>query len=141
MDRIIGKHHRCGKRRTGVVSGAAIAVVVGLFGASESRAQDLGVASTFQDDGPLDRSRDDWKSRVEESKRRAKEAAMDRRLHPEKYPPPPPEDPDLVAIERALRDDSLQRGDIVATKKGLLMYRGRSDQPRSDGDFVAMPSR
>ncbi|GLR98490.1 MULTISPECIES: hypothetical protein [Bradyrhizobium] len=80
-------------------------------------------------------SRDEWRQRIEEARRRAKEASRERREHPELYKPTP-EDPDIVATERLLRDDSLQRGDIVTTKKGMFVYQGRSDQPRRDQDFV-----
>jgi hypothetical protein len=80
-------------------------------------------------------SRDEWRQRIEEARRRAREVSRERREHPELYKPIP-EDPDRVATERLLRDDSLQRGDIVATKKGMFVYQGRSDQPRRDQDFV-----
>ncbi|SFN62727.1 hypothetical protein SAMN05216573_11744 [Bradyrhizobium sp. Rc3b] len=80
-------------------------------------------------------TRDEWRQRIEDARRRAKEASRERREHPELYKPIP-EDPDLVATERLLRDDSLQRGDIVTTKKGMFVYQGRSDQPRRDQDFV-----
>lgn len=80
-------------------------------------------------------SRDEWRQRIEDARRRAKEVSRERREHPELYKPVP-EDPDLVATERLLRDDSLQRGDIVTTKKGMFVYQGRSDQPRRDEDFV-----
>jgi hypothetical protein len=80
-------------------------------------------------------SRDEWRQRIEDARRRAKEVSRERREHPELYKPIP-EDPDLVATERLLRDDSLQRGDIVTTKKGMFVYQGRSDQPRRDQDFV-----
>ena len=80
-------------------------------------------------------SRDEWRQRIEEARRRAKDVSRERREHPELYKPIP-EDPDLVATERLLRDDSLQRGDIVTTKKGMFVYQGRSDQPRRDQDFV-----
>ena len=80
-------------------------------------------------------SRDEWRQRIEEARRRAKEISRERREHPELYKPAP-EDPDIVATELLLRDDSLQRGDIVTTKKGMFVYQGRSDQPRRDQDFV-----
>ncbi|MFK4560629.1 hypothetical protein ABIF94_001226 [Bradyrhizobium ottawaense] len=80
-------------------------------------------------------TRDEWRQRIEGARRRAKDVSRERREHPELYKPVP-EDPDLVATERLLRDDSLQRGDIVTTKKGMFVYQGRSDQPRRDQDFV-----
>jgi len=86
-------------------------------------------------------SRDAWRARVQEAKRRAREIAVERRLHPELTAPPPPEDPAVEASRRVLNDDSLQHGDIVATDKGLFVFRGRIDQPRRDDDFVALPRR
>lgn len=80
-------------------------------------------------------TRDEWRQRIDDARRRAKDVSRERREHPELYKPIP-EDPDLVATERLLRDDSLQRGDIVTTKKGMFVYQGRSDQPRRDQDFV-----
>ncbi|MCK1616127.1 hypothetical protein IVA96_05510 [Bradyrhizobium sp. 159] len=80
-------------------------------------------------------SREEWRQRIEDARRRAKEVSRERREHPELYKPIP-EDPDLVATERLFRDESLQRGDIVATKKGMFVYQGRSNQPRRDQDFV-----
>lgn len=80
-------------------------------------------------------TRDEWRQRIEDARRRAKEVSRERREHPELYKPIP-EDPDLVATERLLNDDRLQRGDIVTTKKGMFVYQGRSDQPRRDQDFV-----
>ncbi|MGL3111380.1 hypothetical protein [Bradyrhizobium sp. BR 1432] len=80
-------------------------------------------------------TRDEWRQRIEDARRRAKEVSRERREHPELYKPIP-EDPDLVASERLLNDESLQRGDIVATKKGMFVYQGRSEQPRRDHDFV-----
>ncbi|WP_271621587.1 hypothetical protein [Bradyrhizobium sp. CCBAU 51745] len=80
-------------------------------------------------------TRDQWRQRIDEARQRAKEASREHREHPELYKPVP-EDPDLVATERILNDESLQRGDIVTTKKGTFIYQGRSDQPRREQDFV-----
>ena len=88
-------------------------------------------------------SREEWRQRVEGARRRAREVARERSEHPELYAPIQ-EDPDLVATERVLNDDSLQPGDIVTTKKGTFVYLGRPDQPRRDEDFVPIapkPSR
>lgn len=80
-------------------------------------------------------SRDQWRQRIDDARQRAKEASRERREHPELYKPVP-EDPDLVATERILNDESLQRGDIVTTKKGMFVYQGQTDQPRRKQDFV-----
>lgn len=77
----------------------------------------------------------EWRQRIEDARERAKEVARQRREHPELYKPVP-EDPDLVATERVFNDESLQRGDIIATKKGMFIYQGRTDQPRREQDFV-----
>jgi hypothetical protein len=93
---------------------------------------------TIGDYSPPDQpevSRDEWRQRIEQAKRRAKEAARERREHPELHVPIP-EDPEIVASERVLNDESLQRGDIVTTKKGMFVYRGRTDQSRREDDFV-----
>jgi len=80
-------------------------------------------------------TRDQWRQRIDDARQRAKEASRERREHPELYKPIP-EDPDLVATERILNDESLQRGDIVTTKKGMFVYQGQTDQPRRKEDFV-----
>jgi len=80
-------------------------------------------------------TRDQWRQRIEDARQRAREVSRERREHPELYKPVP-EDPDLVATERILNDESLQRGDIVTTKKGMFIYQGRTDQPRREQDFV-----
>ena len=83
-------------------------------------------------------SRDGWRERVQEAKRRAREVALERRYYPELHAAPP-EDPERIATERVLNDESLQRGDIVSTNKGLFVFRGRSDQPHTDSDFIPLP--
>lgn len=100
-----------------------------------------GPPAAINDNSAPQLSRDAWRQRVQEAKRRAREIAIDRRNHPELYLPPPPPDPEIEATERVLNDDSLQRGDIVSTKKGLFVFRGRVDQQRRDDDFVRIPSR
>lgn len=85
-------------------------------------------------------SRAAWQLRVEEAKRRAREDARLRREHPELYVPIF-EDPEIAASRRVLTDDSLQPGDIVSTKQGMFVYRGRSDQPPHEGDFAPIAPR
>ena len=60
-------------------------------------------------------TRDQWRQRIDEARQRAEEASREHREHPELYKPVP-EDPDLVATERILNDESLQRGDIVTRR-------------------------
>jgi hypothetical protein len=121
---------------------AVIWLVLGccIPGAS-GNAQEAPSGPIVNDEASPEVSRDEWRLRIETARQRAREAARDRRLHPERYPPPPPEDPAIVATERVMRDESLRPGDIIATKKGLFVYRGRSDLPRSEADFIALPAR
>ncbi len=134
-------------RRTGSIlaqgrhGSRTIAVVVFAIGLFQSLPACLAqeepgpTANDFILPGPPEPSREEWRQRVEEARRRAKDVARERREHPELYVPIP-EDPEIVASERVLNDESLQRGDIVTTKKGTFVYQGRSDQPRREGDFV-----
>lgn len=85
-------------------------------------------------------SRHQWLQRLQEARQRAKETALEHRLHPERYAPSP-EDQARIASERVLNDGSLQPGDIVSTDKGLFVFRGSADQPPTSEDFVPLPNR
>jgi len=37
-----------------------------------------------------------------------------------------------------LTDDSLQRGDIVSTDRGLFIFKGQPDRERRSDDFVPL---
>jgi hypothetical protein len=91
-----------------------------------------------EDDAPPDMSREQWRERVAEAKRRARQFALERRGRPT-FENPSIADEERMASERVLNDDSLQRGDIVSTNKGLFVYKGQSDQERRESDFVALP--
>jgi hypothetical protein len=103
-------------------------------------AQDAAETPAVEEDATPEISREGWRERIQEARRRAKEVALERRAHPEIYAAPP-EDREQIATERVLNDESLRRGDIVSTKKGLFMFRGRTDQQHRDEDFVALPAR
>ncbi len=121
---------------------AAVAAVLMLptFFAPRCLAQNSLEGPTVEADVQPEISRDQWRQKVQEAKRRAAEAAMQRLNRPDLYATPP-EDPEQAASERVLNDDSLQRGDIVSTKKGLFVFRGRSDRERREDDFFALPAR
>lgn len=125
-------------RLRGAMSAAAIAVAAGLCCyPSPGLAQEEPEPSVndYLPPSEPEPTRQEWQQRIDQAKQRAKEVARERREHPEANVPSP-EDPDLVATERLLNDESLQRGDIVTTKKGMFLYQGRSDQPRRHQDFV-----
>jgi hypothetical protein len=125
----------------GVRMAGAIFAALFILPVFSSSAQDAAVGTANNDDETQTGiSREEWRQRVEEAKRRSKEAAIERRSHPERFIPIP-EDPERIATERVLNDESLQPGDIVSTKRGLFVFRGRSDQPRKDDDFIPVPVR
>ncbi len=61
-----------------------------------------------------------------------------------KWKPPTPEQAARRASEEAMNDSILRRGDVVATDRGFLLYRGFAED--GSRDFVAvqnplMPAR
>ncbi len=127
-----------GTRGVGLASIGLVALAMIFFCPPIALAQDDPEpnVSDYVNDQP-EISREEWRQRVEQAKQRAKEVARERREHPELYMPIP-EDPEKIASERVLNDDSLRNGDIVSTKNGLFLFRGHSDQPRSGDDFVPL---
>jgi hypothetical protein len=87
-----------------------------------------------------DMTRTEWRERVAEAKRRAREFGLERRRHPI-FDPSDIIDDGRMASERVLNDESLQTGDIVSTNRGLFVFRGRPDGERSERDFVLMKRR
>ena len=85
-------------------------------------------------------SRDDWKRRIEDARKRSEQARAEwRRNAPSHVPAPDP--PEKVATERVLNDDTLQPGDIVSTDKGLFLFRGRSGPDGQAADLVPINQR
>lgn len=115
-------------------------LLVGFVSVTACVAQEVSQTAIIDEPAPPEISREGWRERIMEARRRARETAIERRESPQLYVVAP-EDPERVATERVLNDDSLQRGDIVSTKKGLFVFQGRSDQGRREGDFVALPTR
>src|SRR6185437_16554348 len=103
-------------------------------------AQDAPGSAAVTDGAQSEVSRQEWLERVQEAKRRTKEAAVEHRLHPERYSPSPA-DAARIASERVLNDDSLQPGDIVSTGRGLFLFRGNADRPPKSEDFVPLQKR
>jgi hypothetical protein len=54
-------------------------------------------------------------------------------------PPPTPAEAERIASEMAVNDSLLQKGDIVVTDRGFLMYRGNAADGVT-GDFVSVPN-
>jgi hypothetical protein len=100
-------------------------------------AQEARESASMTDEAQPEVSRQEWVERIREAKQRAKDTALDHRMHPERYVPSP-EDEARIASERVLNDDSLQPGDIVSTDKGLFVFRGSADQPPKSDDFIPL---
>ncbi|QIO98783.1 hypothetical protein [Bradyrhizobium symbiodeficiens] len=87
-------------------------------------------------------SREEWKMRVEESRRRIASERRDRRLGLRV-----PADQDLAKLaaerdmERAMNDTTLEPGDIVATNKGFLVFKRRTGLEGERNEFVPFVPR
>jgi hypothetical protein len=126
-------------RPVAAVAAAALGLLV--LPPSAALAQDEPSVTT-EDATPTDMSREQWRERILEAKRRARQVAIEQRGRMSyQVAPPSREEEERQASERVLNDDSLQPGDIVSTSKGLFVFKGRPDRERSDGDFVALPPR
>jgi hypothetical protein len=105
-----------------------------------SFAQDAMSNPAREDEVASDMNRGQWRARVAEAKHRSQQFALEHRGHPT-FDSPSIADEERIASEQVLNDDSLQRGDIVSTNKGLFVFKGRSDQERRASDFVALRPR
>jgi len=79
-------------------------------------------------------SREQWLADIEAARRRIEE----RRREGRSFARSEPSDAEAAgeAFQRILEDDSLRVGDIVATSRGLLMFKGQSSHERSLNDFA-----
>lgn len=84
---------------------------------------------------PSQITRQEWRERVEASRRTA---APMRHVRRNDIAPPPPTLEEIAeeATRRVLEDDSLMPGDIVSTNRGLFRFRGDPDGERRPEDFV-----
>ena len=75
-----------------------------------------------------------WQQRLQDARRRSEEFVA-------KAADPPSDKVDAEAADqRAMNDPSLQRGDIIATSQGFLVFIGRDSDERQPSDFVPAPS-
>jgi lysozyme family protein len=80
-----------------------------------------------------------WQQRVQDARRRSEEFVANART--QTADPLPSDNEDAKAADqRAMNDPSLQRGDIIATSRGFLVFVGRDSEERQSGDFVPAPS-
>jgi hypothetical protein len=84
-------------------------------------------------------SSEQWRQRVQDARRRSEEFVA--RARTQTADPAPSDRQDAEAADqRAMNDPSLQRGDIIATSKGFLVFVGRDSKERQPGDFLPAPT-
>jgi hypothetical protein len=79
-----------------------------------------------------------WQQRVQDARRRSEEFVANARAQTVDPPPSDKEDAE-AADQRAMNDPSLQRGDIIATSRGFVVFVGRDSEERQPGDFLPAP--
>ena len=85
-------------------------------------------------------TRDDWKRRIDDARKRSELARKDWQLNPPSRAVTE-ESMAKIAAERALNDYTLQPGDIVSTDKGLLQFRGWAGADGRDAQFSPVAPR
>jgi hypothetical protein len=85
-------------------------------------------------------SADQWQQRVMDARRRSEEYIAGLRAGTASAPSFDQGDAE-AANERAMRDPDLQRGDIIATSKGLFVFTGSDRDERTPADFLPVPRR
>lgn len=79
-----------------------------------------------------------WRQRVEDARRRTDEFVAEARSR-QRETSPLMDDQAKAIDDRLINDDNLQPGDIISTSKGLLVFVGRGDSPRTPDDFQPVP--
>jgi hypothetical protein len=82
-------------------------------------------------------TREQWQQRVEGARRRSEEFVANARTQSAIPPPSEKEEAD-AASQRAMNDPSLQRGDVIATRQGFVVFVGREEEHQPN-DFVPTP--
>jgi hypothetical protein len=91
-------------------------------------------AEDFQDSAL---TREQWQQRVEDARHRSMEFIANARAQP---PAPLPADQlEREATDRAMRDPTLQPGDIISTSKGFVVFTGREEE-HQPSDFQSPQS-
>ena len=82
-------------------------------------------------------TREQWQQRVEEARHRSMEFIANARAQP--LPPMPADQLEREATDRAMRDPTLQPGDIISTNKGFVVFTGREEE-HQPSDFQSPQS-
>jgi hypothetical protein len=83
-------------------------------------------------------TREQWQQRVEDARRRSEEFVANARMQAA-IPSPSEKEETELADRRAMNDPSLQRGDIIATGRGFVVFVGR-EEDHHPNDFVPAPN-
>jgi hypothetical protein len=81
-------------------------------------------------------SRQEWQQRVEDARRQSQEFVANARTRRED--PMTSTQEEMEAAHRALRDPTLQQGDMISTGKGFVVFVGR-DEEHGSNDFLPTP--
>jgi hypothetical protein len=96
------------------------------------------IAQVLQDSPNSGLTVEQWPRRVQDARCRSEEfVANARNQTPD--PQASAMDDAEAADQRAMNDPSLQRGDIIATSKGFLVFVGPDNDKRQPGDFLPTP--
>ena len=82
---------------------------------------------------------DQWQQRVEEARRRSEQYVANARTR-SVDPLTSDKEEAEASDQRAMNDPSLQRGDIIATSRGFVVFVGRDSDERQASDFLPVPS-
>src|SRR6202171_691178 len=84
-------------------------------------------------------TREQWQQRVQDARRRSEEFVANARTQTAAPAPSGKQDAE-AADQRAMNDPSLQRGAIIATSQGFLVFVGRDSDARQPSDFLPAPN-
>jgi hypothetical protein len=113
------------------------AVVVVAWSLAASSAHCFAQESENFSDSAL--TAEQWRQRVQDARRRSEEFVANTRAQTADPASSDKEDAE-AADRRAMNDPSLQRGDIIATSKGFLVFVGRDSDARQPSDFLPAPN-
>jgi hypothetical protein len=83
---------------------------------------------------------DQWQQRVQDARRRSEEFVANARTQTTDPLQSEKEEAE-AADQRALNDPSLQKGDVVATSRGQVVFVGREGEEHQPGYFLPVPDR
>jgi hypothetical protein len=111
----------------------SLVIVSSLLAAAQSVAQESFPEMPDFTDSVI--TEEQWRKRVDDARRQSEEfvaTLRSRRSDPGQFD----EEDVKIADQRAMNDPTLERGDIIATSTGLLVFIGQKDGKRQKTDFL-----